>query len=214
MDWRKIFEGASAYWRHDGHPERPYALLTSDNISNFFFNGSKVIERPNLVEQISDQWTLEFRRRITAEADYPDVVVGPATGAITLAYELARAFPGARAWFTEEDGGMKKLKRFAPDLDIKRALVVEDVITTGESAQETVNAVEATGLEVYPFVFCIINRSGKTSLPDGKEIVALIEEPDATSWERGKNPFNPGGEEFVEPVRAKANWGILTKPYD
>jgi orotate phosphoribosyltransferase len=215
MDWNHRFEEIGAFWLHDGNQKRPYALLTSGKISNFFFNSSKVLERPNLLESVADALAGLARKELPEE-EVPDVVVGPSLGALTLAYEVACALPPARAWFTEEDKDTKHqtLKRFAPEEGMERILVVEDVITTGRSTQETIDAVtiEAPSLAVYPFVLCVINRSGKATLPDGKRIIPLLEIP-TQSWVRGKNPFTQNGQEIVEPVRPKTNWNILTQPY-
>lgn len=203
-----------ALWHHDGNPKRPYALLTSGRISNFFFNGSKIIERPELVGKVAELMANMARYRLKGERPY--AVVGPPMGAIILAHEVAWNLPPARFWFTEQDKktGTQVLGRFAPESRDAMVLVVEDVITTGESARDTVKAVLDSGRVhgVYTFVLCIVNRSGKTTLPDGREIIPLMDF-DAQSWERGHNPFT-GGPELVEPVRPKTNWDALTQAYD
>jgi orotate phosphoribosyltransferase len=73
-----------------------------------------------------------------------DVVVAPAVGGIIVAHETARAL-GVRAVFTEREAGVMTLRRgFSLNRD-EPVLVVEDVITTGGSTRETMDAVIRAG---------------------------------------------------------------------
>jgi len=77
----------------------------------------------------------------------PEVIVGPALGGMIVGHETARAL-GVRAVFTERKDGAMRLRRgfaFSPD---ERAVVVEDVFTTGKSTRETIAAVEEKGARV------------------------------------------------------------------
>lgn len=88
----------------------------------------------------------------------PEVVIGPATGGIILAYEVARQF-GARALFTERVDGRMTLRRCFAIAPGERVLAVEDVMTTGGSAAEVVGMVEALGAQVVG-VACLVDRGG------------------------------------------------------
>ncbi|MCL5256452.1 MAG: orotate phosphoribosyltransferase [Chloroflexi bacterium] len=71
-----------------------------------------------------------------------EVVAGPTTGGIILSYETARQL-GTRGIFAEreESGG----RRFRRGFDIRpgeRVLIVDDILTTGGSVREVVEAVE------------------------------------------------------------------------
>lgn len=88
----------------------------------------------------------------------PGCVVGPAIGGIVIAQEVARAL-GVRAMFSEREAGSMTLRRgFSVDKG-ERVLVVEDVITTGGSAREAVDALGKMGANVVG-VGAIIDRSG------------------------------------------------------
>lgn len=215
MDWMQKFEEIGALWHHDKNPARPYALLTSGKISNLFFNGSKVIERPELLEAVADELVAQAKKEIGNLR--PSAVVGPAHGAITLAYAVAKRLPPARAWFTETETNKEappSLKRFDGADNAEDFLAVEDVITTGGSALLTIEACKrkCPKLQAYPFVMCIVNRSGSKQLRGARDILALLNIP-AKTWDRGRNPFTPDGQERVEPVRPKSNWHTLTRPY-
>jgi orotate phosphoribosyltransferase len=91
------------------------------------------------------------------EGGRPDLVIGPALGGVTFAYELARAF-GVPGIFAEREEGRFRLRRgFAVPRDA-RVLVGEDVVTTGGSAAEVAGLVQSEGGRVIG-VMAIIRRT-------------------------------------------------------
>src|SRR5687767_9995528 len=91
------------------------------------------------------------RRFAEALAPYsPTLVVGPTTGGVLLSFETARQLGGSvRAAFAEPSasGGVRTLRRgwtIAPD---ERVVIVDDILTTGVSLVETVNAVRSAGVD-------------------------------------------------------------------
>ena len=91
-------------------------------------------------------------------ADRPGAVVAPALGGILVAHELARAL-GCRALFTERHEGVMLLRRgFTLERD-ETVVVAEDVITTGGSTREVIDAVRTRGARVVA-VACVVDRSG------------------------------------------------------
>ena len=78
----------------------------------------------------------------------PTLVVGPTTGGVLLSFETARQLGGStRAAFAEPVEGGRALRRgwaVAPD---ERVAIVDDILTTGASLLETVEAVRAAGVE-------------------------------------------------------------------
>ncbi len=86
-------------------------------------------------------------------------VLGPALGGVVLGYEIARQ-AGARAIFTERDGGGVMLLRRGFEIEPgEKILVAEDVITTGKSTSEVIEVIYSHG-GVLGGVCCLINRSG------------------------------------------------------
>jgi orotate phosphoribosyltransferase len=71
-------------------------------------------------------------------------VVAPAIGGIIVAHETARAF-GVRGVFTEREAGVMMLRRGFSLKNDEAVLVVEDVITTGGSTRETMDAAIRAG---------------------------------------------------------------------
>ena len=88
----------------------------------------------------------------------PTVVLSPALGGIVIGHEVARAL-GVRAVFAERQDGTLTLRRgFSLDAT-ERALVVEDVVTTGGSTRETMDVARAAGAVVVG-ACAVVDRSG------------------------------------------------------
>ena len=88
-----------------------------------------------------------------------DVVISPALGGLVIGHEVARSL-GVRFLFTERDAErtMSLRRGFALQKG-ERAVVVEDVITTGGSTREVIDIVRAAGA-VPVAAGSIIDRSG------------------------------------------------------
>ena len=86
------------------------------------------------------------------------LVASPAIGGIVIGHEVARAL-GARFIWTERDAGEMTLRRGFRVAPGEKTLIVEDVITTGGSTRDTMEAVRKAGADVVGAA-SIINRSG------------------------------------------------------
>jgi orotate phosphoribosyltransferase len=86
------------------------------------------------------------------------LVASPAIGGIVIGHEVARAL-GARFIWTEREAGEMTLRRGFTVSPGERTLVVEDVITTGGSTRETIEALQRAGVDVVAAA-SIIDRSG------------------------------------------------------
>jgi orotate phosphoribosyltransferase len=96
-------------------------------------------------------------------ADQIDVVVSPAMGGVIIGHEMGRAL-ARPAMFLERPQGAFELRRgFRLDPGAK-VLMVEDVVTTGLSSREAINAVRETGAEVVAEAALVDRSSGKAEL--------------------------------------------------
>ena len=86
------------------------------------------------------------------------LVASPAIGGIVIGHEVARAL-GARFVWTERDAGQMTLRRGFTIAPGEKTLIVEDVITTGGSTRDTIDAVRKAGADVVGAA-SIIDRSG------------------------------------------------------
>jgi orotate phosphoribosyltransferase len=84
--------------------------------------------------------------------------VAPALGGVLVAHEVARAL-GCRGLFTERQEGAMTLRRGFTLEAGEPVVVVEDVITTGGSTREVIDAVRAQGARVVA-VGSLVDRSG------------------------------------------------------
>jgi orotate phosphoribosyltransferase len=96
--------------------------------------------------------------KITAKVGEIDVVVSPAVGAIIPGYETGRQL-GKPSIFVEREGGVFKLRRGFHLEAGARVVMVEDIVTTGLSSRECIDAIEAAGGNVV-CAACIVDRSG------------------------------------------------------
>src|SRR5207237_8735606 len=87
-----------------------------------------------------------------------ETVASPAIGGIVIGYEVARQL-GTRFIWTEREEGRMTLRRGFTVREGERVLVVEDVITTGGSTRETIEALSRAGAKVVAAA-SIIDRSG------------------------------------------------------
>jgi orotate phosphoribosyltransferase len=86
------------------------------------------------------------------------LVASPAIGGIVIGHEVARAL-GARFVWTEREAGQMTLRRGFTIAPGEKILIVEDVITTGGSTRDTIEAVRRAGADVLAAA-SIIDRSG------------------------------------------------------
>jgi len=85
-------------------------------------------------------------------------VVSPAIGGIVVGHEVARAL-GGRGIFTEREDGRMTLRRGFDVAAGEGVVVVEDVVTTGGSTREVIDAVRARGARVLA-AGSLVDRSG------------------------------------------------------
>jgi len=128
-------------------------IYTSGRHGRHFLQAARVLQYPQHTATLCGALAGLFK------AEGVDLVVGPATGGIVLAYETARHL-GCRTAYSEKDGaGGMAVKRGFTVRPGTRVLVVEDIITTGGSVMKTVEHLRGRGAEVVG-VGVLIDRSG------------------------------------------------------
>jgi len=151
----KIFKDCNAY--HKGHFK-----LSSGLHSEYYMQCALVLEDPKVAAKLCGELAKKFSAKSKSASGGRgkkiDVVIGPAIGGITAAYETARAL-GAKAIFSEREEGNMALRRGFRINRGEKVLVVEDVTTTGGSAKEVVEMAKALGAKVVG-VGAIVDRSG------------------------------------------------------
>jgi orotate phosphoribosyltransferase len=101
-----------------------------------------------------------------------DVVVSPAVGGIVPGYETARHL-GAKAMFVERENGAFALRRGFEIPAGARVVMVEDIVTTGLSSRECLDALKGHGGQIVGAA-CLVDRSaGEADV--GVPLVALCD---------------------------------------
>ena len=127
-------------------------VLTSGLHSERYLQCALVLQHPAEAEAFGRALAERFR------AEGVETVAAPAIGGIIIGYEVARAL-GARSIWTEREQGRMTLRRGFTVRPGETILVVEDVITTGGSTRETIEALRTAGARVIAAA-SIIDRSG------------------------------------------------------
>jgi orotate phosphoribosyltransferase len=87
-----------------------------------------------------------------------DLVISPAVGGIIPGYETARHL-GVPSMYVERESGAFKLRRGFHVEPGAKVVMVEDIVTTGLSSRECIEAIRAAGGDVVAAA-CIVDRSG------------------------------------------------------
>ncbi|HWI66370.1 MAG TPA: orotate phosphoribosyltransferase [Symbiobacteriaceae bacterium] len=173
-------------------------VLTSGRHSGQFFLLPHLFQFPALTEQVCAAIAAMF------DGVEIETVVGPATGGIVLAYEVARQLglrrapgQGPRAIFTEKtDDGKMALKRQWTLRPGEKVLVVEDAVSTGGSVVKALEAIAGFQPEVVA-IACIADRSGGT-VDLGAPLRALVT-LQVESWAPDECPLCQSGVPLVKP---------------
>jgi len=127
-------------------------LLTSGLHSPIYWEKFQVLQFPNYTEQLCNMVSGHFRQ------ERIQVVAGPTTGGIILAFEVARQL-GVRGIFAEREGTTERVFRRGFSINPgERVLIVDDILTTGSSIHQTIAAVtKQSGIVIG--IGILVNRS-------------------------------------------------------
>lgn len=167
-------------------------LLSSGKHSNRYCQCAKLMQYPDKTEKV-----ISLVAEKVKDLNI-DVVVGPAMGGITAAYELGRQL-NKRAIFTERENNVMTLRRGFEIMPGERILIMEDVVTTGKSSMETARVLEQHGGTVIG-IGCIVDRKVSEidlQLYSAVELVFdTYEEPECPMCKSGTAAVKPGSRKF------------------
>jgi len=123
----QIFKDAGAVL--EGH-----FLLTSGLHSPVYWEKFRVLQYPYYTEKLCRLIAQHFKK------EKVQVVAGPTTGGIILAFEVARQL-GIKGIFAEKEGEERFFRRGFTINPGDRVLIVDDILTTGGSITEVIRAV-------------------------------------------------------------------------
>lgn len=156
-------------FRESGALLEGHFILSSGLRSPIFLQKARVFMHPAKAEKLCRA----LAEKIRAEG-YGDVsqIVSPAIGGIIPGYETARHM-GVPAIYTERVEGKFELRRGFELTPGERVIVVEDIVSTGISIRECIEAIRKTGANVVAAA-CLIDRSaGEADV--GVPLVSLVQ---------------------------------------
>jgi len=129
-------------------------LLTSGLHSPVYWEKFRVLQSPVYTEQLCRMIASHFQDKNV------QVVAGPTTGGIIIAYEVARQL-GVRGIFAEREGANDRAFRRGFNIETgERVLIVDDILTTGGSVSQVVSAVKQLGGNIIG-IAVLVDRSDK-----------------------------------------------------
>ncbi|MDR0572219.1 MAG: orotate phosphoribosyltransferase [Rickettsiales bacterium] len=139
--------------------------LTSGLHSNMYFQCAKLYQYPDITAKFAKELVQQLE-----SLDY-ETIVSPAIGAIIIGYETAKQ-AGKRSLFVERKDDVMQLRRGYTLKKGEKIVILEDVITTARTVQETLKAVASFEPKVVG-VACIVDRSDGNSGFDIKSVLKI-----------------------------------------
>lgn len=167
-------------------------ILSSGLHSDVFLQKALVFQdakrTAKLCKALAGKVRTEVKRKFTA-------IVSPAVGGIVPGYEMGRQL-GLPAMYVERQDGKFQLRRGFELKKNQPVLMVEDIVTTGLSSRECLDAIRAAGGKPVAAA-CLIDRSGGTAKV-GVKLIALasLKFP---AWEVGNLPPRLRDTQGVKP---------------
>jgi orotate phosphoribosyltransferase len=180
-------------FRRSGALREGHFLLKSGRHGDAYVEKFAVLSDPAATSELCSFWAAAHRGDDrTARVD---LVAGPTTGGVILAFETARQL-GVRSIFAEEvkaaDGTTSREFRRGFRIEPgERVLLVDDILTTGGSLLSMLPAVEAMGGDIVECAVLVDRSGGRPTLssPATGRIYSL-----RSLWQLDLPTYEPGGE--------------------
>lgn len=182
-----------ALFRSSGALRDGHFRLKSGRHSGAYLEKFAVLSDPAATSELCGFWAGRFRG--ADGRPVVDLVAGPTTGGVILAFETGRQL-GTRAIFAEEvrgeDGATsREFRRGFAIRPGERVLLVDDILTTGGSLLAMLPAVEAAGGEIVGCVVLVDRSGGLASLvsPSSRRVYPL-----EALWILDLETYEPGAD--------------------
>jgi|SRR5680860_33465 len=181
-----------------GALKRGHFLYASGRHGEVYLEKFDLLRDPAVTVELCAGFTGAFRdQRI-------DVVVGPTTGGILLAFETARQL-GVKAAYAERASGGgpgREIRRGTTFEPGSRVLVVDDILTTGGSVRETLDALAVHPVEIVAVAVMVDRTAGTTSF--GEVPLYALAAQDFATWDAGDCPLCAQGIPLTKPGTTNA----------
>nr|BBH95806.1 orotate phosphoribosyltransferase [Thermogemmatispora argillosa] len=175
-----------------GVVSKGHFLLTSGRHSDEYWEKFRLLEWPRVTERLCEEIAARYR------SEGVEAVAGPTTGGALLAQEVARQL-GTRCLVVEPAAaGGRELRRGFTLRQGERVLVVDDVLTTGLSLQETLRALLAYGPTIVG-IAVLLDRSGGLAVRQLPVPCQALLTVTAQTYEPGACPLCAQGVPLTKP---------------
>ena len=169
-------------------------LLTSGRHSDRYMQCAKIFQYSKYSVPLCAELVEKYKD------DNVELVIGPAIGAIQMAYEVGRQL-GVKNIFAEREDGKMTLRRGFTIEKGQRVLIAEDVVTTGGSVKEVMELVKEAGGEIVGIGSIVDRTGGKIDFGVPYKSAFSM---DITSYEADECPICKSGEiPLVKPGSRK-----------
>lgn len=185
-------EGLLAALRAIGALKEGHFLLASGRHSDRYVEKFDLLRRPGDTERACRPIAARFADEAI------ETVVGPTTGGILLAYEVARQLGVAAAYAerAEAGGAARVFRRGQSFRSGERVLVVDDILTTGSSVVETLAGLRPFGVDVVGVAVLVDRSNSGVELSAPLFAAAMLT---VATWDRADCPLCEGGVPLVKP---------------
>ncbi len=167
-------------------------VLSSGRHSDEYWEKFRLLEWPRVTEELCRQIAERYRdQKISA-------VVGPTTGGALLAQEVGRQLDTRCILAEPSPKGGRELRRGFHLSAGERILIIDDVLTTGLSLRETLQAVRAFKPEILG-IEVLIDRSGGEAMKDVELPSQALLTIKAQTYDPADCPMCVAGEPVVKP---------------
>ena len=142
--------------------------LTSGKHSEWYFEKIRLIDKPAALDKIVDLLAAKIRREVP---DF-DYVVSPAYGAIAIGFLTALKL-GKKFAFSQRADEKMTIRSGFSGLDGSKAVIVEDILTTGGSIQEVLSCLREHRVSVAG-IYVLVDRSAGAVPVEGKAVGSLL----------------------------------------
>lgn len=168
-------------------------LLASGRHSDVYLEKFDLLRQPGATERVCAGFVEAF-----SDMEI-DVVVGPTTGGVILAFETARQMdlPAAYAERVSDGSDAREIRRGTVFPEGARVLVVDDILTTGGSVWETLKALDAHPVTVVG-IGVLVDRSGG-EVQFGDVPLRALAQQRVDSWQPEQCPLCEHGHPLIKP---------------
>lgn len=162
--------------------------LTSGRHSDVYYEKFTLLKQPGLCTKICEQMAANLADSGAA------TIVGPTTGGIIIAYDVAR-YLGLQAIYAEPGDEGRVFKRGFSLEKGQKVAIVDDVLTTGRSVFEVIDLVNSYEADIVGICLMLDRSNGKVKFDYPFSALASVE---ANNWEPEKCPLCAKGMEITQ----------------